>query len=723
MVMPASATKKPSTQELIRDFFLFLSQNKENFEQRDGQIEMSEVLAGRMSLGEITLIEAGTGTGKTFAYLLPLILAESFGKQPIILSTATIQLQNQLFEKDIPALWQLIAEFATQRSIPHASLHRKIRAEVMLGRNNFVSRRRALFALSSLDEPDKKNSNMHNPRVALSQWLYSTKTGLLEEIDLPDDLREQVVSQSDNCLGRRCAHHSECFYFAKRRMAASADIVIVNHALLMSDLQLRNAREDGAGILPDYSSVVLDEAHNIPDTAVEHFGLSTSSQGIRKQLRRLHSTAKQKKAGLLQKLEAAPLLLKMALSDTDTDQALDLLDSLQSRNLMLLEALEKWQTALRKELGAQGRKRITVEDDLFSTLQAYTDPLMETFAFLLADLVRLNKYLDPLRDMAQHPLSDVLHELNSVINRLQAHNDAINHIVWAPIRDTVRFLDASARSVHLADHPLEVGRNLSQSLWNNCQTAWLTSATLQTNEKFDVVLRRAGLRAKDGCEADIRTKVIKSPFNWDQQARFLIDTTAPHPNDTAAFEHHIILQIAKLANITRGRMFVLMTNTGQLERLSSGFGLALKSFGLHTLIQGQKSRKALLEDFLLGDSVLFGLYSFWEGVDIPGPALSAVVIPRIPFPSPADPWNAAYQEFLEKSGMNTFKEHMLPNASLKLRQGSGRLIRRTSDTGVVVLLDPRMRTSSYGKNLARDLPVQQLYDLDIEIFEEVFKSL
>lgn len=652
------------------------------------------------------MVEAGTGTGKSYAYLAAALLNRRDRRNPILVSTATINLQNQLMQSDIPRIGSIVAHFARQRQLP-PPLGEPPTAVVLLGRSNFVSVRRARYALEQEATSPAETEQLER----VSRWLATTQEGLLSELELSETVLDAIESQSDNCLGQRCPTHSQCFYFRRRHAVMQADIVVVNHALLCTDMRLRESRNDARGVLPECGTVIIDEAHNLAATAIEHFGQAFSSHAVAVALQKLHRPKGKKSGGALARFEHADLLMQMALNDDQIRQVRELQPNILSTVAHAAEELLRWNLEAAKLVSSRERVRLTPEQPLLAGLCEISDALSEALGTLCRDLESYTELVDSLHALPEHPLRDAHLELLSAHRRLQAHTDALQHLLWNPIVRAVRFVERHSRSIVLAEHPLEPGSRLAQSLWNASEAVWLTSATLQTSQKFDALQSRLGLTTDAGCEADVAGLVVPSPFSWATQAALIVDPQAPSPNDQAAFEHYLIVTVARLAETTRGRMFVLMTNAQQLHRLSDGLRLALNHVGLRALVQGQGSREQLLRSFLEGQAVLFGLQSFWEGVDVPGPALSAVVIPRLPFPSPGDPWTAAYLEYLEALGHNTFSEFMMPSASLKLRQGFGRLIRHHNDRGICVILDNRLIQQNYGKVLLRDLPTLPLHHL------------
>jgi ATP-dependent DNA helicase DinG len=700
----------------VAEFFSWLRDKRSDLEEREGQVQLSRWLASHHALGQIAIAEAGTGTGKSYAYLLPLLLSVHEQKFAPVVATATIHLQEQLADKDIPELWKLVQEF--QRATQKTQLDRELRSVVLIGRSNFVSLRRARFAISGTAQ--KQPGNFSEDEEILRTWLDHTKTGRLSEISIGPELREAVESQSDNCLGKRCVSHKQCFYFAHREQARTADLIVTNHAMVATDLARRKAGVQS--LLPRQLRIVFDEAHNLGTSFRDHLGIGLSSMSIQRAVSKLETPKKSKgKRGRvrpLQRLLEAPLLLQMTLPDSTIEQLPEQIKAIQKTSAAVHHELTEWERKFRKNFSQTTRVLDASAELRF--LQEITDPLIVTLSSVETGLTKLLKDLGPLFEAQQNPLHDPLFELQSIELKLSSLRTAFQEILWKPTHKAVRYVEQRARSVALHLLPLEFGAQLSEFLWNAVDFSWLTSATIQSQDGFVQFESTLGLSSESSCEAAIEASCFESPFDWEKQAELLIDPTAPPPTMNAEFEHYLILTIAKLAQRYDGRMFVLMTNAAQLARLRDGLHLALGSINVASHFQGDRSRKELLSDFRASKGVLFGLQSFWEGVDVQGKDLETVVIPRIPFPALKEPWNEAYQELLEQQGKQPFREFMLPKAILRLQQGAGRLIRTRQDTGRVIILDSRISSKSYGKTLMRMLPDMPVRDLELSPGEQKF---
>ena len=383
---------------------------------RDEQIAMARFLAERRELGQISLVEAGTGTGKSYAYLAAALLSRNDRNSPILLSTATINLQNQLLNRDIPRITHVATQYARSRGLTER-LTQTPTAVVLLGRSNFVSVRRARFAL----DQDGWSLSESQELAAVARWLDSDTEGLLSELDLSDAVRDAVESQTDNCLGQRCPTHAQCFYFRRRRAVMQADIVVVNHALLCTDMRMREIRTDARGVLPDYGLVIIDEAHNLAATAIEHFGQVFSSHALAVALQKLHRPKGKKAGGALPRFEHADLLLQMILNPQGMDDLRQLHGSLMSSIALANEELLRWNLAVTQMLPGRERQRLTEDSTTMEALREASNELRHVLGVLAGDLEQYTALVEPLINLPDHPLRDAHVELLSATRRIQAH--------------------------------------------------------------------------------------------------------------------------------------------------------------------------------------------------------------------------------------------------------------------------------------------------------------
>jgi ATP-dependent DNA helicase DinG len=610
-----------------------LAQAVPGFRPRDVQLRLAEAVARTLAERRWLVAEAGTGTGKTYAYLVPALLS---GRR-VIISTGTRTLQDQLFHRDLPML--------------AGALGRAVTVALLKGRSNYLclERYQRLPTELPLDRGEAELSR----RVV--SWAEATTEGDLAELELPDGhpLRERLTSTRDNCTAGRCAQFSRCHVFAARRRAAEADLVVVNHHLLLADLALK---EEGFGdILPSADAVILDEAHQLPDLAAQFFGAQFSSRKVEQLL-----------------ADLAPTLVESGFAA----------DHLKRPELALRQAL---QSSLRAAAAAStGGSRVSWGDDLQEV-----DAATRSLVTALCDLTDLLRGMDA---------GDAIVQLSV---RATAAAGELDAVLDAAPADGARLLAATTRGFSCQVVPFNVGATLRRMLESR-PTAWVfTSATLAVAGDFSHFIERLGLT--DRCD----TLCIDSPFDYPSQALLYAPPGLPDPT-SPGYGDAVVDTAASLAELAEGGAFLLFTSHRALEytarRLRERW--ADQAGGrFRLLVQGTAPREQLLREFREhGDAVLLGTASFWEGVDVKGSALRLVVIDRLPFASPEDPVTRARLQRTREQGGDPFNGFQLPEAAIALKQGVGRLIRSEDDTGVVAICDPRLTGKGYGKKLLASLP-------------------
>jgi ATP-dependent DNA helicase DinG len=624
------------------------------YEHRPAQLAMSERIARALAEDESLLVEAGTGTGKTLAYLIPAILS---GRKTIV-STATKTLQEQIARVDLPRL---------SRVLP-----RPFRFAVMKGLGNYVCRRR-------LELFERQTSLVPDPTfVRLRRFVDETRTGDRADVpDLPDDSPtwREISSAPETRLGSRCPHHDRCFVTAMRRAGAEADLVITNHHLFFADLALRAAWPD-AEVLPPYEAVIFDEAHQLEDIAAEFFGTHVSSQRLQ---------------GLARDLGRARV--------DDRGRAEDLEVRLSAATANLAEALRARMPGPRGGGGGPGRgrgdeTRAIMPDGL------WTGPVRGHYHALDQVLEDIAVWLHPDGATAE-AAGDAAPELGALARRAESLRSDLATFTEArsraggPGRD-VRWMATTPRgAVGLHAAPIDVGPRLAAAFAAHPGPTIFTSATLTVAGSFEYVRQRLGLQ-DTAAEAH-----FPSPFRYDRQALLYVAADLPEPG-AEDFVVEASERVAELCRITGGRALVLFTSFRNLHAVAESLRPKVP-FPL--LIQGQRPRHVLLDSLRTNlGSVLLATQSFWEGVDVPGEALSLVVMDRLPFGVPDEPLTAARLAQLREDGLDPFGGYQLPRATLALKQGFGRLIRSHADVGIVALLDGRILRRRYGSTLLASLP-------------------
>jgi ATP-dependent DNA helicase DinG len=616
-------------------------------EDRPQQREMAQVVLEGLSSRRHVVVEAGTGVGKSFAYLVPALLWAHRTGARVAVATSTIALQEQLVHKDLPLL---------HRALPFSFEHALVK-----GRGNYLCTRRlhlALEAGGALFADEERRGQLE----AIRAWGETDPEGSRQTLPFRarDEVWEEVNAERGNCLQTACPHFARCHYQNGRRRAKAARLLVLNHHVLLSDLALRRS---GHSFLPDVDAIVVDEAHDLEDTAAQHLGARLSGSSVAWTLGRLWG---RRGKGLLARVGNA--------------RAREAVESAREAATLFFEQLAGALGA--DERGARAISGSMPADDVLS-------PRLSDVAAAL----EVTRETAGERDLALEAASRarVVRDLVETIGAFAA----------APPPDEVRWIETAGRSVALCSAPLDVGARLKEVLWDRVDTVVLTSATLTAGSppSFEYLRRRLGL-------TDAIERTVGSPFAFERQARLRVRTDLPDPvRDPRAYEQALPDAVLEAVRATRGGALVLFTSYGSLRGVADAIRPALEADGLEVLVQGgDLERAALLERFRGGDAVLMGVSSFWQGVDVPGDALRHVVIARLPFDVPTHPLQQARHRWAQREGRDAFEDLALPAAMLRLKQGFGRLIRRASDRGTVTILDPRVVTRAYGRALLAGLP-------------------
>jgi ATP-dependent DNA helicase DinG len=617
------------------------------FAPRPEQLSMAEAVEGALSEGRHLVVEAGTGVGKSFAYLVPALLHLGGPGGPVVVATRTIALQEQLVSKDIPLLLNVLGM-------------RDVKVALAKGRGNYVCRRRTEMASEEargLFEDAAKVAETGRIR----EWAEASTDGSLA--DLPfrpsSEVWDACRAESGNCLHRQCPFYEGCAYQRSRRDMYGARLIVANHALVFADLSLREA---GVKLLPDYECIVLDEAHAIEDDAAEHFGARVSPFGIARLLGRFMGA--RRRTGLFGRAEVSP----------------DLYDG-----------VEEARGALRKLFEGVDGFRAGENEKRIRGAGAFEEPLTEPLAKLLGKLrERHGSIEDP----------GLALEWKSRTDRLEEDMHAIRLVHGLLDKDLVYWAESGGRGGHsvLRAAPADVAPILKRTLFSRVPCVVMTSATLQVAGSFEHFRRRVGLEEPDEL-------ALGSPFDFKRQCKLRLYPAMPDPRDPA-HDDALAAEVKRLVLESKGGAFVLFTSYGSLDRTHKAVAKDLEKAGLHVLRQGGDQRTSdIVAAFReRGDCVLFATDTFWQGIDVRGRNLRMVIITRLPFAVPDHPLQQARLERIEEEGGDPFKQYSLPQAVLKLRQGFGRLIRAHDDEGTVAILDPRIVTKAYGRTFLSSLP-------------------
>lgn len=692
--------------ELLKPGGLF-SHHSPSFEYRPGQVQMLEEVCRAINQDQIALIEAGTGIGKSLAYLLPAIYFAVANQERVVISTNTISLQEQLLYKDIPQIKEILGwEF---------------KATLVKGMGNYVCQRRLREATEELTLfSTEEEEELHR----IKEWENVTLNGSLSDVPFTPSSTswEKINVELDTCLFQKCPHYETCFYFKARKEAEEAQILIVNHHLLFADLaikkQLGEALSKKGGLLPPYTRLILDEAHNLEDVATDYFAKSFSKNQVRKQVGRLCKKGKRKEGGKFTLL-AKQLGVLAEKKNSEELRAAEHEISLKSEAFResTLASLAQFYTQLDTFLYEAGH---SAESAKFRILPhhlltpVWKAKIVGEGKELAGALSQWRLFFDSIFNHLKEELDTYQREkfeslfldISAVCDRLADLGDTLLSTINEEIHEEgVRFFEYRSRDdAVLCDANLDISKRLAEDLFKDLPSTILCSATLTTSGNFEFFKKRTGLHEEVLKEKVVSEVLLPSPFDYENQALIATCDDLPAPSAPQFYEKALEVIFQALV-ASRGNAFVLFTSYKMMNQCFYGLQSALKERGFHPFRQGEKGRTQLLADFQKTEgSILFGTDSFWEGVDVAGDALRLVILVKLPFKVPNEPIVEARCELIEKGGKSPFMEYVVPNAIVKFKQGFGRLIRHKLDKGCILCLDSRLRSKGYGKAFLKSLP-------------------
>ena len=677
-----------------------LSKLSDSFEERPIQVQLLQNIVKAFNEEKIAVFEAGTGVGKSYSYLIPSVLWALLNHERVVVSTGTINLQQQLCEKDIPAVEKIIGK--------------KFKYVLLKGRQNYICKRRLNDAASILDLFEGESEELKK----IAEWAENSPSGSKSDMTfLPSEsVWSKVNSESDACMGKKCPFFGECFVMKVRKEAALSNLLVVNHHLLFADIESRlsGAGYEDAAVLPPYHHIIFDEAHGIENAATSFFSESVNRFKINKLINQMYRHRKNSESGHL---------CSLAILSSNEEKASEAYELTNKIKLALTNVEIAAKDLLAREY----------------TMRLY-DATARDFGPLLVSIGQLTRALGTFNDVIREVMEGVSDddkdapcywESKVILRHLDSYVILLkNFALWDEKRDEVFWIQkkrlppdmvrdgSDAEYVILTQTPLDISHLMNEGVFEPMSTVVCTSATLKTGRDFNYWMRRTGVTLSG--QDRILKGEFPSPFPYDKNMLFAVPSDAPLP-DEIQFQQWLEMAVPRLIQAAAGRTLVLFTSYESLKSAHRTVQASMRGFAGRIMKQGDDDNSKLLEAFKKEkESVLFATDSFWQGVDIPGESLSQVVIVKLPFTVPNDPVFVARAEAIAKRGGSSFMELSVPEAVIKFRQGIGRLIRRSDDKGVVVVLDRRIYEKRYGSVFIASMPeCKQLYQPLSEISRRI----
>ena len=681
-----------------------LAKEIKGFEYREEQEEMAQYIQDAINEDRKIIVEAGTGTGKTLAYLIPSIKWAVTNKKKVIIATNTINLQEQLLLKDIPLAKSIIKD--------------EFSYVLVKGRNNYVCKR--LFnelVLGKSIDIETFSMEAREQIEYILKWGNKTKTG--DKAELPfevyPDVWELVQSTTELCLGKKCPYRKECFYMKTRMEKMEADILISNHHVFFADLNVRAETDFDSEylILPRYDMVIFDEAHNVESVARSYFSVEVSKISFTRLLNRIYQKKNKKK-----KEKSALIRVEDTVDEKnleDSEQYIYLLNTLKEEISILQNIGDEYFDEIRKIYETNTEAPIKKSLNNFEmTKSRFLENLREKkdiFQGKLADYLNLMMSFNNVIDEEKDKNPEVIN-FNNHLKMFKAYIDSFKFINSFEDDNYIYWLDINSKrtNVVLTATPLNIAQKLSTVLFDNLDRLVFASATIVVNGNFDYFKKSLGLDEEDCIEA-----IIKSPFDYDEQMSVYIPSDIQDSENINAFVSDASKFILNILLKTNGKAFILFTSYIMLNQIYYSISKKLKDKGFEVFLHGDKPRSQIIKEFKeVENPMLFGTTSFWEGVDVQGENLSNVIITKLPFLVPTDPVVSAISKKIEEDGGNSFMDFQLPEAIIKFKQGVGRLIRKKTDSGNIFILDNRILKKRYGSLFINALPSQK----NIKILEK-----